>query len=798
MDKNEIKREIVDTLERQLGISPAEADALSFYKATALTVKNILLGKRQDFKKKSNENGLKRVRYLSMEFLLGRSLKNNLLNLSLEDAFREALEELRINLDELYEKEPDAALGNGGLGRLAACFMDSLTTLGYPAFGYSLLYEYGLFRQMIVEGIQLELPDAWLTGGEVWLTPRPDKSVRVRFGGSVKEIWRENKLEIVYENSEEIEAVPYDMMISGYDTEAVNVLRLWRPKAKNDFNMGLFSKGDYSRALEDTLYADIITKVLYPDDNHSEGKLLRLTQQYFLVSATVQSIVSEHLSLYHSLDTLPDKNSIHINDTHPALVVPELMRILTDEHSFSWEHAWDIVIKSVSYTNHTIMPEALERWREDIFALRLPRIHSITKEINERFASEAWKVFTGDFNTISNMCVIANGEVRMANLSIIGSHSVNGVSRLHSSILKTNTFKGFYKMYPERFTSVTNGVALRRWLPFSNPRLHSLISECVGDYLKDVERLHELRSFADDGGVLERLERIKYENKCDLARVFKGLDPNSIFDVQVKRLHEYKRQLLNALNIISLYLDILENPEKERIPHTFIFGAKAAPGYHMAKRIIKLIWCLGREIEKDERARRLLKVVFIEDYKVSIAEKLIPAAEISEQISLAGKEASGTGCMKLMMNGAVTIGTLDGANVEMKKEVGEENIYIFGLNAGEVERLWLTGYNPSAYYSSNRRLAAVINKLAEGLDGESFSDIVAYLISSGGVSDPYMCLADFESYRLTHENLTRTYAERERFSRISLMNIAASAEFTSDRSIEEYSKNIWGLKRVNE
>ncbi|MBQ5746856.1 MAG: glycogen/starch/alpha-glucan family phosphorylase, partial [Clostridia bacterium] len=495
---------------------------------------------------------------------------------------------------------------------------------------------------------------------------------------------------------------------------------------------------------------------------------------------------SEHLASYKTLENLSEKVAFHINDTHPALVIPELMRILLDEHSYSWERGWEIVTKSVSYTNHTVMPEALERWREDIFSLRLPRIHSIIKEINERFARDAWRVFTGDFDAISNMCILANGEVRMASLSIIGSHSVNGVSKLHSSILKKSTFKNFYKLYPERFTSVTNGVDLRRWLTFANPRLDALLLSCVGDYRREAERLADFKNFIDDKSVLCELERIKYQNKCALP----FLSPDSIFDVQIKRLHEYKRQLLNALNIISLYLDILENPEKERQPISFIFGAKAAPGYYMAKRIIKLIWCLGCEIEKDERANKYLKVIFLEDYKVSLAEKLIPASEISEQISLAGKEASGTGCMKLMMNGAITIGTLDGANVEMKRAVGEENIYIFGLSEKEVERIRLSGYSPSSYYSSNNRLSAVINRLTKGFFGESFSDIASYLISS----DPYMCLADFESYRLTHQNLVNTYKDKERFNRISLMNIASSHYFTSDRAIEEYAKNIWGLK----
>ncbi len=797
-----VREQIENVLQRHFGCSPDEASCEQMYKAAAITVKNILTEKRAAFKKKVNDKGAKRIYYMCMEFLVGRSLKTNLHNLGLADSYKEAMKSLGFDLEELYSCEPDAGLGNGGLGRLAACFMDSLSSLDYPATGFSICYEYGLFKQMIVDGMQLELPDVWLPGGEVWLVPRTDRVYKVKFGGKVVENWRDGHLEILYENAEEIEAVPYDMMISGADSGAVSQLRLWKARDIQNFNMGLFTQGQYTKALEESTNADIISKVLYPSDNHTEGKLLRLSQQYFLVSASVQSIIRDHMALYKTLDNLPDKVAIHINDTHPALVVPELMRILIDEYFYTWERAWDIVTKTVSYTNHTVMPEALEKWNEDLFRLKLPRIHSIIKEINERFCREAWEAFPGNWDIISNMSIIANGEVRMANLSVIASHSINGVSKLHSQILKDSTFKPFYKMYPNRFDNVTNGIAHRRWLCYSNPRLASLIEECIGDgYRKEPEKLEELKKFADDKAVLEKLRAVKHQNKIDFANLISNktgqkLNTHSVFDVQIKRLHEYKRQLLNALNIIGLYIDLENNPDLDLQPQTFIFGAKAAPGYDMAKRIIKLICCLSKDIEKNPKIKDKLSVVFLEDYNVSLAEALIPSAEISEQISLAGKEASGTGCMKLMINGALTIGTLDGANVEMQAATGSENMFIFGLTASEVEGLWLSGYNSANYYTTNPRLRAIIDRLAKGFAGESFADIASYLLNAHGVADPYMCLADFESYHLTHREAILTYREREKWNRMSLINIASSGYFAADRCIEEYASKFWNLKKV--
>ena len=801
-DKREIKENIEAKLSRYFGCVPEDATRDQMYKAAVMTVKDILTSKRGDFKKEVNSKGSKRVYYMSIEFLLGRSLKTNLCNLGLAQDYRGALEEFGFDLEDIYECEPDAGLGNGGLGRLAACFMDSLSSLDYPATGFSICYEYGIFKQMIVDGMQVELPDIWLPGGEVWLVPRTDRIYQVRMGGRAVEEWRDGHLHIRYEDCEEIEAVPYDMMISGYDSKAVSQIRLWRARDINNFNMGLFTQGQYTKAMEDSTNAQIISKVLYPSDNHTAGKLLRLSQQYFMVSASCQSIIRDHMAVYGTLDNLADKVAIHINDTHPALCIPELMRILVDEYYYPWERAWSTVVKICSYTNHTVMPEALETWNEDIFKLKLPRIYAIVKEINERFCYEAWRLYPGNWGRISKMSIVGYGQIRMANLSVIGSHSVNGVSKLHSDILTRSTFKDLYSMYPERFGNVTNGIAHRRWLCYSNPRLAALIDECIGDrYRYDSLELGELSKYADDKQVLERIRDIKHDNKAAFAKKLYNrtgmiLNTHSIFDVQIKRLHEYKRQLLNALNIIGIYLDLKENPNMELQPQTFLFGAKAAPGYYMAKNIIKLIYFIGREIEQDPAIRDRLSVIFLENYNVSMAESLIPAAEISEQISMAGKEASGTGCMKLMINGALTIGTLDGANVEMLDAVGKENMYIFGFTSKEVDDIWLKGYNSAEFYANNDRLKRIINKLNTGFSGESFSDIATYLTSAPGVADPYMCLADFESYRIAHERAVSDYQDKTKWNRMSLLNISAAGYFTADRSIKDYAKDIWGLESL--
>ncbi|MGM9645718.1 MAG: glycogen/starch/alpha-glucan phosphorylase [Eubacteriales bacterium] len=801
--KSSVREALTSKLSRYFGVTPEDANKEQIYKATVLTVKDILTAKRSSFKHQVKRAQAKKVYYLCMEFLIGRSLKNNLRNLGIADQYKKVLAEFGFDIDEIYEMEPDPGLGNGGLGRLAACFMDSLTSLDYPAEGFSILYEYGLFKQKIIDGNQVELPDTWMPGGECWLVPRTDKKFKVRFGGHVKEEWKDGKNSISYENCEEVEAVPYDMMISGAD-EAVNRLRLWRAHDITNFNMSLFSQGQYVKAIEETTNAEIISKVLYPSDEHTEGKLLRLSQQYFLVSATLQSIISDHLAAYGTLANFADKVAIHINDTHPALCVPELMRILMDVYNYSWENAWDTVTKTISYTNHTVMPEALECWNEDLFSLKLPRIYMIVKEINRRLCEDLWKIYPGDWNRISKMSIIAYSQVRMANLSVVGSHTVNGVSKLHSEILKKTVFHDFYKVTPEKFTNVTNGIAHRRWLCYSNPELSSLISECIGDgFIKNPSELEKFIKFADDKSVLERLRTIKSDNKINLSKhVFNKsgitLDTSSVFDVQVKRMHEYKRQLLNVLKIICYYVDIEENPDKEFTPRTFIFGGKAAPGYYMAKDIIKLIWNLGEDIRKNPRVKDKISVVYLEDYNVSTAEILMPASDISEQISLAGKEASGTGCMKFMINGALTIGTLDGANVEMREEVGDDNIFIFGLNAKEVDELWERGYRSIEYYINSPRIKKAVDRLNKGFNGVSFSNIANYLIGGYGISDPYMCLADFDSYYTKSEEIIKAYNDEERWNRMSLVNIAKAGFFAADRSIKEYADNIWHLTSVKE
>lgn len=801
--EKEVQALIQGKLSRYFGVSPKEATIDQIYKAVVMSVRDILLEKRQQFHRVMKSKRGKRVYYLCMEFLLGRSLKNNIYNLGLGDAYSKALKYFNLTLEDLYEQEPDAGLGNGGLGRLAACFMDALATGNYPAMGYSIRYDYGLFKQKIVDGWQTELPDIWLPGGEVWLTQRSDKSCTVKFDGWVKEDWTENGLKVTYGGYKEVEAVAYDMMISGKDCEAVSVLRLWRARNISHFDMKLFSQGDYLRCMQEENEAEVISKVLYPADDHYEGKSLRLKQQYFLVSASLQNIINDHKHRYGPLSLLPQQAAIHINDTHPALAIPELMRLLMDENGFTWDDAWNIVTSTFAYTNHTVMAEALETWQEDLIARRLPRIHMILKEINRRFCNDLWARFPGQHQFIERMVVISNGQVRMANLSVIGSHKVNGVSALHSDIIKNSIFNGFYQIWPEKFTNVTNGIAHRRWLCQSNPELCELLNDCIGDgYVKDAMQLSKFKKFADDESVLKRLTEIKQVKKkqfADYAFKKEGvvIDPNSVFDVQAKRMHEYKRQLLNTMNIIALYAELLDNPDKDIQPQTFIFGAKAAPGYLRAKQFIKLICYLAEDIKKHPKVHEKLNVVYMEDYNVSMAEKMIPATEVSEQISLAGKEASGTGNMKFMINGALTIGTLDGANVEMSEAVGQDNIFIFGLRADEVEEMWSKGYNASLQYNQNPLIRRVVEMLLRGFNGESFSEIANYLLTGTPVADPYMCMADFESYHLTQKKVKDLYrSEKMLWAKISLNNIASAGIFSADRSIKEYADNIWHLKSL--
>lgn len=799
--EKEVQLLIQGKLSRYFGVSPKEATKNQIYKAVVMSVRDILLEKRQQFHKVMKSKKGKRVYYLCMEFLLGRSLKNNIYNLGLNDEYQNALKYFGLTLEDLYEQEPDAGLGNGGLGRLAACFMDALATGNYPAMGYSIRYDYGLFKQKIVDGWQTELPDIWLPGGEVWLTQRSDKSCTVKFDGWVKENWSESGLQVTYGGYKEVEAVAYDMMISGKDSEAVSVLRLWRARNISRFDMKLFSQGDYLRCMQEENEAEVISKVLYPADDHYEGKSLRLKQQYFLVSASLQNIINDHKHRYGPLNLLPQQAAIHINDTHPALAIPELMRLLMDENGFTWDDAWNITTSVFAYTNHTVMPEALETWQEDLIARRLPRIHMIIKEINRRFCNDLWNRYPGQHQLIESMAILSNGQVRMANLSVVGSHSVNGVSALHSEIIKKELFHGFYQLWPDKFTNVTNGIAHRRWLCQSNPELSALLNDCIGDrYVKNASELIHFKKFENDKSVLKQLTEIKQLKKRQFAEyAYKKsgfvIDPETIFDVQAKRMHEYKRQLLNVMNIISLYSDLRDDPNKDVVPQTFIFGAKAAPGYLRAKQIIKLICYLSEEIKKNPKILEKLNVVYMEDYNVTMAEKLMPASEVSEQISLAGKEASGTGNMKFMINGAITIGTLDGANVEMSEAVGEQNIFIFGLRANEVEEMWQKGYNASLYYNQNDRLRKIIEMLIRGFNGESFSDMANYLLTGAPVADPYMCMADYESYAVTQQKVKNLYAtDKVAWSKISLNNIANAGIFSADRSIKEYAENIWKLK----
>lgn len=789
---NKVTQMITEKLSHNFGIAPNDASDEYIYKALALAIRDIIQGQQKEFQDDILRTEGKQVYYLCMEFLMGRSLKNNLYNLGIEDIVAQAVEKLGVKLEKIYEMEPDAGLGNGGLGRLAACFLDGLATQDYAATGYSLLYEFGIFRQRIVEGWQTELPDAWLPGGDVWLVKRPERTKQIAFDGYVKDWWDGQYHHVEHVDSTIVEAIPYDMYVSGKDSKGVAILRLWSARAPG-IDMNLFNQGDYMRAVERDAMAEVITKVLYPSDNHREGKSLRLRQQYFLVSASVQDIIQTHLSKYGTLKNLPDKVAIHINDTHPALAIPELMRILLDECGFSWDEAWDITTRTVAYTNHTVMSEALEVWPEDLFRSLLPRIYQIVVEINKRTCAVLAVKTNQNMEKVSNMAVISYGMVKMANLSVIGSHSVNGVSKLHSDILKDTVFSDFYSVYPERFTNVTNGIAHRRWLCQSNPGLTKLLTELIGDgFILNAAELENLRKYSGDTTVLDRLSQVKRENKERIANYVKKhnniiLNPDSIFDVQVKRLHEYKRQHLNALHIISLYQQLKENPNLDIVPQTFIFAAKAAPGYYMAKQIIRLICKLSEEIEKDPVIREKLKVVYLEDYRVSLAELLIPSADVSEQISLAGTEASGTGNMKLMINGAITLGTLDGANVEIHDAVGDDNIVIFGLKTPEVQELKRRGYQPQVYYHNNFRLKNAVDSLNVGFSGVQFNDIFNSLIGP----DPYMVMADFEDYAKAHEDINKIYQDKNRWNEMSLQNIAGAGIFAADRAVNDYAQNIW-------
>ena len=792
---SQAKKMITDKLSHFFGVSPADATDEQFYKAVAMIVRDRLSAQNSEFRHIADGQDSKQIYYLCMEFLMGRSLRNNLYNLGLVETFDAALDSMGVKLEKLYEQEPDAGLGNGGLGRLAACYLDGLATNGFQSMGYSIRYEAGIFKQKLVDGWQTELPDFWLPGGDVWLVPREERACEVKFEGRIEDSWDGDYHHVNHVDANVVTAIPYDMYVSGKG-KGVSRLRLWASK-KPDFDMKLFNEGSYVKAMEQSAMAEAISKVLYPADNSPEGKSLRLRQQYFLVSASIQDIIQRHLTKYGTLDNLPDKIAIHINDTHPTMAIPELMRIMLDECGYGWDEAWSLVTRTVAYTNHTVMKEALECWSEELYSRLLPRIYQITKEIDNRFRAYVWSA-THDADKVERMAIVSNGIVRMANLCVAGSHSVNGVSALHSEILKDTVFNDFYTLTPDKFCNVTNGIAFRRWICQADPKLTEYITELIGDkFITQSNELEKLRKFKDDKKVLNKLIEIKHENKVRFAKMVKkrngiDIDPDSIFDVQVKRLHEYKRQQLNVLNIIAEYQMLKANPNADYYPKTYIFASKAAPGYFMAKKIIELIDALSKVINNDPDVNGKLKVVFVEDYNVSVAEVLMPAADISEQISLAGTEASGTGNMKLMLNGAVTLGTLDGANVEIHDAVGDDNIFIFGMKTPEVENLKRAGYNPQNYLNNNEVLRNAVDFIRNGVNGKRFDEIVSSLTNA----DPYMALADFADYQKAQKAVSKAYADREKFAQMSLMNISGAGIFSADRSIMDYADYIWNTKPV--
>ncbi len=792
---SQAKKMINDKLSHFFGVTPDTASIEQFYKSVSMIVRDELAAMNSDFRHTAEKQDTKKIYYLCMEFLMGRSLKNNLYNLGLTEVFEKALKGFDVSLEKLYSQEPDAGLGNGGLGRLAACYLDGLATNGFQSMGYSIRYEAGIFKQKLVDGWQTELPDFWLPGGDVWLVPREERAVEVNFEGWVEDSWDGDFHRVEMRDCNTVTAIPYDMYVSGKGS-GVARLRLWASR-KPELDMSLFNQGAYVKAMEQSAMAEAISKVLYPSDNSPEGKSLRLRQQYFLVSASIQDIIHRHLTKFSTVDNLPEKIAIHINDTHPTMAIPELMRILLDECGYDWDSAWNIVTKTIAYTNHTVMKEALECWSEELYSRLLPRIYQITKEIDNRFRAYVWGA-THDAEKVERMAIVSGGVVRMANLCVAGSHSVNGVSALHSEILKDTVFNDFYTITPDKFKNVTNGIAFRRWICQANPELTKFITELIGDgFITKSDELLKLRDYKDDKQVLETLQKIKYNNKLRFAETVKkrngvSLNPDSIFDVQVKRLHEYKRQSLNILNIIAQYQMLKANPNMDFEPKTYIFASKAAPGYYMAKKTIELIDALSKLINNDPDVKGRIKVVFMEEYNVSLAELLMPAADISEQISLAGTEASGTGNMKLMLNGAVTLGTLDGANVEIAQAVGEDNIFLFGLKTPEVQQLQRDGYYPMNYINNNAALKKVVDFINMGVNGKTFTEISSSLMNV----DPYMALADFADYQKAQSYASEVYKNKEKFARMSLMNISGAGIFSADRSIMEYANNIWHTKPV--
>ena len=795
--KREFEKLLKDKLMSECNVTIDAASADQIYRCLAMITRQIMSDRQKQYQSKVLGEGKKQVYYLCMEFLMGRSLRTSLFNLGLNEVAESVLADADVKIDTIYEQEPDAGLGNGGLGRLAACYLDGMATDGIPGTGYSILYEYGIFKQKIVDGWQQETADNWLPGGQVWIKSHPDQAQEIRFDGQAIETWEGGFHHVKYENYNSVIAVPNDMYVAGYGSNGVSKLRLWQAKAPS-FDMSSFNAGNYNTAISQSASAELISKILYPNDNHTEGKILRLRQQYFFSAASIADILQNHLNQYGTLDNLADKVAIQLNDTHPTVAIPEMMRILLDECGFDWDKAFEICQKVFAYTNHTVMSEALEKWNADIFRNTLPRIWQIVCEMDRRCRADLAKAFPGDQGKIDYMAIIGDNQVRTANICAYTCHAINGVSKLHSEIIKDSVFHDYFLYKPQAFKNVTNGIAYRRWLLCSNPGLTHLLEETIGDGFKtDASELKKLEKFVDDKTVQAAAAKVKRENKANFANYLQKatgqvIDPDSIFDCQVKRMHEYKRQHLNALNIAAEYLYLKNNPNAEFTPKTYIFGAKAAPGYYMAKQMIRMICKLGKLIDEDPAVRGKLRIVYLEDYCVSLSERLMPASEVSEQISLAGTEASGTGNMKFMLNGAITLGTLDGANVEIADAAGHENEIIFGMLTPEVNALKGMGYHPNAFISGDNTAMAVLDFLEKGWNGENFSEVTSNLRNS----DPYMVMADFKDYRRAQHDLQELYRDKQKWNHMSLKNISNAGIFSADRSIMDYARDIWGATPV--
>ena len=795
ISREEVRSAIEDKLCAQFSITGKDATDEQVFQATAIVIRELMSRLLTALDPKHSN---KEVHYMSMEFLMGRSLMKNAYNLGISEAVVGALEDMGRNATDIFEEEPDAGLGNGGLGRLAACYMDSMATEGLQATGYSICYELGMFKQKFENGRQTEKADNWRSAAEGWLIPRHEDEVEVRFGGQISPYWdNAGHYRATHTGYTAVIALPRDMLIAGYGGNEINTLRLWDAKSPNSLDMYLFSEGEYVKSLEQRTMAEVVTKILYPADDHVEGKLLRLKQQYFFVSASAQDIVRKHIRKWGDIKSFSEHHVIQINDTHPTMIIPELMRLFMDEHGMGWDEAWDLVKNSVAYTNHTVMSEALEKWPQHLIQQLLPRIWEIMCEINRRWVDYLAVKF-GAGEKLGRNLIIKNGQVHMANLCLASCYMVNGVSRLHGEILKDDLFNDIYTIRPERFTHVTNGIDHRRWMAQINPELHKFLVESLGSdaYLTKPETLIDFAKFADDNAARERMNAIKLHNKMKFAEFAKRndnfvLNPNAIMDVQVKRLHEYKRQLLCAMNIAGLQLKLRENPNMDFVPRTYVFGAKAAAGYKTAKRIIELLLSMANDINNDPACKDKLQIYFVENYRVSAAEAIVPAAQVSEQISTAGKEASGTGCMKLMANGAVTIGTLDGANVEMYERLGDENMFLFGLHTPEIAELRQKGYDPAAIVANDAELKRITDRISNGFaDGKSYSDLISNLLYGG---DPYMLIADFRAYADCQDKLYKRIADASELGRLSIMNTAQSGFFAADRAIAQYAKEIWHI-----